>query len=147
MRCSGEPQCRHFEAKPRNPTRSDVLRPLSVALAVFGLLARPSCAEQVREAPLAALVEEFERSEQEVESARSALAAPGLPGPERGRLQERIGQLQARQAELIDQIERAAGSLAPSVRPEKPSPAEERMETRRQRDDAVLEKDVERRLR
>lgn len=118
-----------------------------IAGVVLALFARPSCAEQVREVPLAALVEEFERSEKELERTKAALAAPGLPASERGRLQRRMEELQARQAKWIEQIEQAAGPLPPAVRPERNSPVEERMETRRQRDDAVLEKDVERRLR
>ena len=109
--------------------------------------AQPARTES-EEGSLAARVDEFERNEKELAAATASLAggAGGLTAPERSRLARRVSQLQARQAVLLQELERLAGPLPPAVRRETPSPPEEQQESRRQRDDAILEKDVERRL-
>lgn len=78
-----------------------------------------------------------------VELRRQAASARGRA---RRQLEDQLRQLQAEQDRAFAAIEGAVGPLPPAIRPEPPAPLEGALDARRRRDDAVLERDVDRRL-
>lgn len=67
-------------------------------------------------------------------------------GRTRRHLEDQLRQLQAEQDRAFEAIEQAVGPLPPAIRPELPVPLESALDARHRRDDAVLERDVDRRL-
>lgn len=107
--------------------------------------AEPSPIPDASELSLEKLILEYEAAEKELAQAREALkTAP--TASERRRIEAWIQRLQQRQQELVEELEKKVGPLPPAVRDQPVLPPEKRMESQRLRDEAVLEKDVERRL-
>lgn len=96
------------------------------------------------ELTLAQVLDEFERVEKELYSIEQHF--PQTTPAERLRLEKQKTDLQQQQDQLLDQLERLAGPLPPSLRPERLQPVEEQLEEDQIRLDAIQEKDVEKRL-
>lgn len=103
----------------------------------------PSLAEA--DVSLERLIQDYESVEQDLSKAGEALKE-ATTASERRRIEARVQELQHRQQELIDALERKAGPSPPAVRDQPALPPERRLESQRVRDEAVLEKDVDRRL-
>ncbi|GEM_PF-5321898 len=103
----------------------------------------PPAAEE--SASLERLIQDYEATERELGKAREVLKEEPAPS-ERRRIESWIRELELRQQERVDAIERKAGPLPPAVRDPPTSAPEKRLDSQRIRDEAVLEKDVERRL-
>lgn len=91
------------------------------------------------------LIQDYEAVERDLAKAREALKEASTAS-ERRRIEAWIQELQRRQQELVDALERKAGPLPPAVRDQPALPPEKRLDSQRIRDEAVLEKDVDRRL-
>lgn len=103
-----------------------------------------ACPVQAEES-LERLIQEYETAERELGEAKEALKeAP--TASERRRIGAQIRELQLRQQGLVEALERQAGPLPPAVQDQPAPPPEKRLDSQRIRDEAVLEKDVERRL-
>jgi len=104
----------------------------------------PSLAET--SVSLERLIQDYEAVERDLAKAREALKE-AQTASQRRRTLAWIQELQRRQQELVDALEQKTGPLPPAV-PDQPAlPPEKRLDSQRIRDEAVLEKDVERRLR
>lgn len=121
-----------------------IFRALFLCLCLMG--SRPASAQPADESlPLSRVIEEYERNEVELSRLKGQLeSAPTTQ--EAARLRSRVGELEARQDELVRALEERVGPLPPAVRDEPPVPAEKRLDSQRVRDEAILDKDVERRL-
>lgn len=122
---------------------------------VFGMLFLSACllgchlasAEPEEEPlPLAQIIEEYERNEAELGRLKGqAESAPTTQ--EAARLRATVGELEARQEELSQALERIVGPLPPTVSHENPVALEQQVDALETRHDATLEKNVEQRLR
>ena len=103
----------------------------------------PPAAEE--SASLERLIQDYEAGERELVRAEEALKN-STTASDRRRIEAWIRELQSRQQQLVDAIERKAGPLPPAVR-DQPAPLpEKRLDSQQVRDEAILEKDVKHRL-
>ncbi|MBI4227283.1 MAG: hypothetical protein HY600_03295 [Candidatus Omnitrophica bacterium] len=105
-------------------------------------------AEEPTAAPAAPSLQEqihtYETLGQQITELQARL--PQARGADRRRLETTLRELQAAQDRAFDAIERVVGPLPPAVRPEPAIPLEDQLRARHRRDDAALERDVDRRL-
>jgi ribonuclease P protein component len=87
-------------------------------------------------------VEEVDRELAELTKQLKAIRS----ATERHRVQDQIRQLQSKQEQLIQELERMVGPLPPSVRSEPEIPLEQQMKARERRHETTLESDVGQRL-
>lgn len=99
---------------------------------------RPAAAEA---ASLAALLDEYDRLEQELIQTRIQWAA-AAERTARRRLKVRIHALETRQAEIAAAVERLVGPLPPTVPPERPSLQEQQQSSQEQRQDTLMDRRV-----
>ena len=97
------------------------------------------------EVSLERLIQDYETVEQELGKAQESLKASSTTASERRRIEAWIRELQHRQQDLVDAIEKKAGPLPPAVR-DQPAPPGKRLDSQEIRDEAILEKDVKHRL-
>jgi hypothetical protein len=123
---------------------------LSIVLAAAGLLeaADPQPAPPLSVPTLEQQLDELDRVDADLAAAEQELTTG--PAPERRReLQARIIALRADQERLVNAIEAIVGPLPPRVAAGEPAAeaqAEAQLERQQRRHDALLERDVERRL-
>ena len=84
------------------------------------------------------LDEELAEAQRQLETSTTASA--------RRQLKARIRELQATQDTLLDELEAIVGPLPPAVRHEPPTQLEQQLEAQQRHHEAILERDVERRL-
>lgn len=93
---------------------------------------------------LRALIETYETLGAQIAEAQRQ--APKARGRERRRWEADLARLTADQDRVFETIERIVGPLPPAIRHEPAIPLEEALRARQQRDEAILERDVDRRL-
>jgi hypothetical protein len=104
-------------------------------------------AEPPGEAPsLAKIIEEYEHNEAELARLNGEIGSAST-SQERDRLQTQIQELEGRQEELAQALEKIVGPPPAAVTPEEPVPLEEQVKSQELRHDTTLEKNVEQRLR
>lgn len=90
-------------------------------------------------------LEEYDRLEAALIEARAQLQAVPA-GAARRQLQARIRALEQAQDQVVAALEQLVGPLPPAVRPDRPSLLDQQRRSQEQRQDSVLERDVDQRL-
>lgn len=112
----------------------------------FSLCGIAASAAAQEEAPgLAELIQQYERTEQELARARAEMKE-NPSAAERNRLQSWIQELEAKQEQRAESIEKIIGPLPPKVTQDPLTPLEQQLKAQEQRHETTLESDVEKRL-
>lgn len=90
-------------------------------------------------------LEEYDRLEAALAEARQHLQA-ATSRAERRRVQARIRELEIAQEQVAAALERLVGPPPPTVRPERPSSLDQQRAAQEQRQETVVERDVDQRL-
>lgn len=117
---------------------------LAVAVMLFSGAGVAGSEEPPQAPSLQEQIQTYETLGTQIAAVRQRLAAAS--GRQRRPLEAQLQQLQAAQDRAFEAIERVVGPLPPAVRHEPTIPLEDQLRNRHQRDDAVLERDVDRRL-
>ena len=120
------------------------MRILALVFCGFLLAATPVRSEGEDPPTLAQVLDEFEHVEKELHMLEQRI--PQAIPSERRRLEKQKTDLQQRQETLLDQMEKMVGPLPPAARSDRRRPVEEQLEQGQIRNDAIQERDVEKRL-
>ena len=91
-------------------------------------------------------MDEIERLDREIAEGTGQLKKPTATPAARRQLQAHIRQLQTKQEQLLQELEKIVGPLPPAVRSEQTTALEQQLKSHERRHESTLESDVQRRL-